>query len=806
MLRNIKKQITAVIVLGLVFAFVFFFSQLTQVSANNTIYYVSPSGNDSNNGTSTSTPWKTLSKVSNTNFAPGDQILFQCGGVWSGQLFIHNSGSSGSPIKFGSYGSGNKPLFNGGGIYATVWLYNTSYVTVENLAVTNYDGASVYDLKEDGRAGIRIDNGNGTVTSNITIKNNEVYYIEGWSNSRLTQKSPRGTSDDYNNKHYLYDGAIYNTSTASVNLLIDGNYVHDCTTQGIFAAGSNTGLIIQNNTVDNVGCDGIQYYANAPLIQYNKVTNVGNNSGTAARGPGVLGYGGIAVAGIWGAGTTDQVVQYNYCANTNNIAYDGQAWDFDINTTRGVYQYNFSRDNEGGFILGSIPGQICRYNISYNDGSNMEPSQGFFGGGGTAGEFYNNVFYQNNGAGFLKNITGGVFKNNIFYTNSTNTSRTNYKSSSGLTFSNNCFAGGQTAYNMGDYAVAADPLLVNPTSVGTTINSVDGMKLQAGSPCINTGTVIPNNGGKDYWGNTLYNGTPDIGAHEYTGTVPSGGDARSGSWAAKAVVGSTPSYNNFYQTVTGVPTNTSYTGSFWLKGSGKITLRILSSGWSMIAEQEYTATSTWTQYTLPTFNTDSNTTLIYDFTNKGNVAGTMFIDDCYFGTLGGTNKLTNSGFESGTGNWTSDSTAVFSIFQATNPNVHAGTWSARANTTTSWDTLYQNISSVPTNTSYVNSFWLKGSGKIRIRVFNSSWSTMIAEQEFTATSTWTQYTTPAYNTGSNTSLVYVFTDSGTGTMYIDDCFMGPSGGTNKLSNPGFESGNSAWTVGGTNNIYTILQP
>ncbi|MEZ4738108.1 MAG: hypothetical protein R2818_01840 [Flavobacteriales bacterium] len=28
-----------------------------------TIYYVSPTGNDSNNGTSTSTPWRTIARV-----------------------------------------------------------------------------------------------------------------------------------------------------------------------------------------------------------------------------------------------------------------------------------------------------------------------------------------------------------------------------------------------------------------------------------------------------------------------------------------------------------------------------------------------------------------------------------------------------------------------------------------------------------------------------------------------------------------------------------------------------------------------
>ena len=47
-----------------------------------TTYYVSPSGNDNNSGTSTGAPWKTLAKVNNTNFSPGDKILFQRGGEW----------------------------------------------------------------------------------------------------------------------------------------------------------------------------------------------------------------------------------------------------------------------------------------------------------------------------------------------------------------------------------------------------------------------------------------------------------------------------------------------------------------------------------------------------------------------------------------------------------------------------------------------------------------------------------------------------------------------------------------------------
>lgn len=53
-------------------------------AANATSYYISPMGNDSNNGTSSATPWQTLSKASGAAY--GSTLLFQGGGTWSGSL------------------------------------------------------------------------------------------------------------------------------------------------------------------------------------------------------------------------------------------------------------------------------------------------------------------------------------------------------------------------------------------------------------------------------------------------------------------------------------------------------------------------------------------------------------------------------------------------------------------------------------------------------------------------------------------------------------------------------------------------
>lgn len=74
-------------------------------------YYVDAvSGNDANDGLTTGTAWKTLSKVSGESFVPGDTILFNRGDTFQGTLTISSSGSSDNPIVYGAYGTGEKPI------------------------------------------------------------------------------------------------------------------------------------------------------------------------------------------------------------------------------------------------------------------------------------------------------------------------------------------------------------------------------------------------------------------------------------------------------------------------------------------------------------------------------------------------------------------------------------------------------------------------------------------------------------------------------------------------------------------------
>jgi hypothetical protein len=93
------------------------------LTANATTYFFSTSGNDSNAGTSPSSPWKTISKF-NSVFAsksPGDNFLFNRGDTFYGKLVINRSGSSGLPITIGAYGTGANPVITG---FTTISAWN----------------------------------------------------------------------------------------------------------------------------------------------------------------------------------------------------------------------------------------------------------------------------------------------------------------------------------------------------------------------------------------------------------------------------------------------------------------------------------------------------------------------------------------------------------------------------------------------------------------------------------------------------------------------------------------------------------
>lgn len=98
--------------------FILFFVLLLAATLNinaQTTYYVSNSGSDNNNGTSSSNPIKTIYKVNSLDLQPGDKVLFRRGDSWIGSsLNLKASNSTSERITISNYGDSqsSKPIIS----------------------------------------------------------------------------------------------------------------------------------------------------------------------------------------------------------------------------------------------------------------------------------------------------------------------------------------------------------------------------------------------------------------------------------------------------------------------------------------------------------------------------------------------------------------------------------------------------------------------------------------------------------------------------------------------------------------------
>jgi len=485
------------------------------VVAKNLAYYVdSANGDDNNSGKSTQKPWKTLGKVNSMVFSPGDVICFKSNAIFEGQFKPQGSGTPDKPIIVTSYGGDVKPIISGLGVQpATVHLYNIQYWELNNLEITNYNDTVTV------RSGILIDNEDGGILNHIYIKDMYIHDVNG------ANLDSNWGYDRINGGIIVYTHGFI-TKSAFNDILIQRNYIKKVDRSGIFVYSTwsgrdtisegygqwfpSTNVVIRNNVLNNIGGDGIvTAVTDGPLVEYNLVTYSNNRSGKNN----------IA---IWTANSDNSVFQYNEAAYTQLREGDGEGFDIDFGGTNNIMQYNYSHDNMGGFMLvcsfSSVSNKkgIVRYNISQNDRSRIIR---VVGAATTQCYFYNNTIYMGPLSNAKLLLTTGpegdageaYFYNNIFI----NLGTGGNDITDGAIFDYNCFYTPNLTIKPNDpHIITADPMLVNGGSGGIGINTVDGYKLKTGSPCINAGRAIENNGGKDYWGNKVPNGLTDIGAQE----------------------------------------------------------------------------------------------------------------------------------------------------------------------------------------------------------------------------------------------------------------------------------------------------
>lgn len=381
-------------------------------STSGSTYFVDgEKGNDQADGHSPKTAWKSLEKVNETTFQPGDHILLNAQSTWNNQrLYPKGSGVSGKSIVVDIYDTdaqgkavyetNRRPVINGGGTYSTgtfkrsisggVQLVNQEYWEISNLEVTNspeLSDSEAYKKPGDAqRAGILIlGYEQKRVFNSIKVRNNYVHdvqseYYLNFSGSADTRRSKcvggiivLGNWSDENGTIVLPEGD-HRSTTGFNDVLIENNVVQRVGLEGIRTkadADTSRGnsfyktfsnIVIRNNYLEDIAGDGIvlSEVARGGLVEGNVAVRACNAD-----------YGTQNYAGVWAMSVDDGLFQYNEVYGIQYGYNDAEAYDIDMQSNRVTYQYNYSHHNTGGFLLlmSDQRDSVVRYNISANDGA-----------------------------------------------------------------------------------------------------------------------------------------------------------------------------------------------------------------------------------------------------------------------------------------------------------------------------------------------------------------------------------------------------------------------------------------------------
>ena len=357
-------------------------ANFTTVSTTPTTYYVDPDdGDDANDGTSATQAWASLAKLDRT-FNPGDKILLRRGSTFSGPqaaLAFRGSGTAAQPIIVGAYGEGALPQLNAAGqVENVVSLNNQEHITISDLEITNTDPAfndtfalnSSTNQAKNLRA-VNVSARDFGVVHGIHIVDLYIHDVNG----NLASKWNGGIFFDIGGE--VAGGELRGVPTKYDGVRIERNVLERVDRSGIKLVSSawanqslannpatplhwhpSTDVVVRDNQLRYMGGDAITVRdTDGALIEYNlarhsRYQNTGYN------------------AGIWPFQTTNTVIQHNEVSHTHGVQ-DGQGLDTDHVSSYTVMQYNYSHDNEGGFMLlmNGFPhtAPTVRYNISQND-------------------------------------------------------------------------------------------------------------------------------------------------------------------------------------------------------------------------------------------------------------------------------------------------------------------------------------------------------------------------------------------------------------------------------------------------------
>jgi len=321
-------------------------------------YYVDAQrGDDASSGRSPARAWRSLDKINHSQFHGGDRILLRAGSCWHGQLVVSSSGVAGSPIRIDRYGVGALPRIDGEGkVENTLEIQNVQQVEVRHLELTNL-GAS-----PGVRRAVLIAAVDFGIAHHIVVADLYLHDVNGANTLKET------------------GGILFRTRNDRVpsrfdDLRIERNIIWKVDRSAIAGQSNEISrskwfpslrVVIRDNFAGDIGGDGIVPWAtDGALVEHNIALRCNQRAQSYN-------------AGIWPWSTDNSLFELNEAAFTHSTL-DGEGFDSDYNSRNSRFVYNYSHDNDGGFMLICTPvernekenigntGTVVAYNISHND-------------------------------------------------------------------------------------------------------------------------------------------------------------------------------------------------------------------------------------------------------------------------------------------------------------------------------------------------------------------------------------------------------------------------------------------------------
>ncbi|WP_412542390.1 RICIN domain-containing protein [Longispora sp. K20-0274] len=438
---------------------------------------------------SAGTPWNALAPVNAHGFGAGDQLLFRRGTTCVGTLAPTGAGAAGAPVTVDAYGTGAAPQIAGNGAPNAVYLRNTAYWELRNLEITNTGAAA------GNRRGVLVELEDYGTAHHFVLANLNVHDVNG------DDKKDIGGSGGI---EFWVKGTVTPTKFDDVQLLdntvtkVDRSgmfFVSTWNRSGFEAQSAGvfvpwTGVVIRGNTVTDTGGDGIVPGNTVDaLIEHNRINGFQKRS---------AGYN----AGLWTYDSDRAVFQYNEVSG-GQTTRDGMGLDVDQGTIGVVFQYNYTHDNAGGFLLlcnatGILRDAVVRYNLSVNDSyRGVENCSGTI----ESASVHHNTIYI--GPGISQTVVNEnnttrrnvTFSNNVVLKQGSGTASFTLRGG-GYVLDRNLVSGG-TAPTGGTNTLTSDPLLVAPGSTAAA-----DYRLRTGSPALGSGTTVPGDTA-DYFGGAV---------------------------------------------------------------------------------------------------------------------------------------------------------------------------------------------------------------------------------------------------------------------------------------------------------------